>query len=65
MYTCASSTKATIKDVHFRFNASNGNGLKRLQVLNVSDKFYPNYSSMPLWGVESPPNFSEFPCASN
>ncbi|KAL2402668.1 hypothetical protein ABEF93_003030 [Exophiala dermatitidis] len=56
VYSCASAMKASIKQVHFRYNATEltGDTLKALTVTNVTDKMYPDQKSMPLWGVESP-----------
>jgi hypothetical protein len=54
VYTCASTTKASIKTVHFKYNATIGEGLKSLQVVYVADKVYKNDSEKPLWGVENP-----------
>ena len=55
IYSCASATKATIKTVDFRYNATRetGHTLKALSVVNVSPKAYPKKESMPLWGVET------------
>ena len=43
IYSCASATKATIKTVDFRYNATRetGHTLKALSVVNVSPKAYP------------------------
>ncbi|KIW86078.1 hypothetical protein Z517_01472 [Fonsecaea pedrosoi CBS 271.37] len=56
VYSCATATKASIKQVRFRYNATKetGNTLKALSIVNVSDKSYPDKESMPLWGIESP-----------
>ena len=54
VYTCASATKASIKTVQFKYNATIGEGLKSLQVVDVADKVYNNDSEKPLWGVENP-----------
>jgi hypothetical protein len=54
VYTCASTTKASIKTVQLKYNATIGGGLKGLQVVDVADKVYNNYSEKPLWGVENP-----------
>ncbi|KAJ4539556.1 hypothetical protein HRR80_007249 [Exophiala dermatitidis] len=56
VYSCASAMKASIKQVRFRYNATEltGDTLKALTVTNVTDKMYPDQKSMPLWGVESP-----------
>lgn len=53
VYTCASVTKATIKDVEFRYDAANAGGLSGLSIVNVTDKVYADKNSMPLWGVET------------
>lgn len=54
IYTCASTTKASIKTVQFKYNATIRDGLKSLQVVDVADKVYNNDSEKPLWGVENP-----------
>ncbi len=55
VYSCASATKATIKTVDFRYNATQetGHTLKALSVLNVTPKRYKDNASMPIWGVET------------
>ncbi len=50
MYTCASASRATIKTVTFLYNGTGG--LADLHVVNITEKLYPNASSMPIWGVE-------------
>ncbi|XP_014561460.1 hypothetical protein COCVIDRAFT_22421 [Bipolaris victoriae FI3] len=50
VYTCASASRATIKTVTFLYNGNGG--LSDLRVINVTEKTYPNTSSMPIWGVE-------------
>jgi hypothetical protein len=50
LYTCASSVRASVKEVEFSTDGTNS--LTSLQVVNVKDKTYPNASSEPLWGVE-------------
>lgn len=59
VYTCATGMKASIKEVRFRWNATQvtGNTLKALTIANVSDKIYPDKDSMPLWGIESPKDY--------
>jgi hypothetical protein len=54
IYSCVSTTKATIKTVRFRFNATNNNPepMKDLEVLDIADKVYSSRNEMPLWGVE-------------
>ena len=54
VYTCASLTKALIKTVGFRYNATLGNDLKALIIQNITTKKYEHESDMPLWGVEEP-----------
>lgn len=54
VYSCASVTKASIKNVQFRFNVTSKPDLQSLKVLNVIEKTYANQSAMPLWGVETP-----------
>lgn len=55
LYSCASATKATIKTVDFRYNATQetGHTLKALTVLNMAPKSYKDKAFMPLWGVET------------
>ncbi len=61
VYSCASATKASIKTVQFRYNASiedtkshpQGPDLRTLTVESIQPKRYPNRESMPLWGVET------------
>lgn len=50
LYSCASTTKATIREVKFNFNGTAG--LDSLRVIGMHDKPYANKTSMPLWGVE-------------
>ncbi|KAJ9612288.1 hypothetical protein H2200_003885 [Cladophialophora chaetospira] len=54
IYSCASASKATIKTVHFNYNASRSGGLGSLNVTLIADKVYQDKSEMPLWGVEKP-----------
>lgn len=54
IYSCASATKVSIKTVRFIYNSSNTNTLDSIKVLSVTDKIYPNETSMPIWGVETP-----------
>ena len=54
VYTCASTTRASIKTVQLKYNATIGGGLKSLRVVDVADKVYNNDSAKPLWGVENP-----------
>lgn len=60
IYTCASTAKASIKETIFRHNITQevGNTLKALTVVGVNEKNYTNKESMPLWGVETPPEFN-------
>lgn len=53
IYSCASATKVSIKTVRFIYNASNTNSLENIKVLSVTDKTYPNETSLPIWGVEN------------
>ena len=65
VYVCASTNKASIKRVHFRYNAtledgltrSQGPNLRQLSVESVEPISYPDNKSMPLWGVETVPFF--------
>lgn len=53
VFSCASTTKASIKTVRFKFNATEpSNNLKALTVLNITDKSYTD-DNMPLWGIET------------
>ena len=56
IYSCASTNKLTIKNVHFKWNATVNNGLAGLEVLNISDKHYKSRGDMPLWGAETVPD---------
>lgn len=57
VYSCASVTKASIKTVSLKYNATDGeNNLKALTIQNITDKTYseddgPN--PPPLWGIET------------
>ena len=53
VYTCASTVKATIKEVDFHFNTTDHAGLKALSIREVRDNKYDDRQSMPLWGVEN------------
>lgn len=50
LYSCAMTTKATIKNVAFRFNGTDD--LSAIKVTGIQNKIYPNDDSKPLWGVE-------------
>ncbi|EFE35047.1 uncharacterized protein ARB_06003 [Trichophyton benhamiae CBS 112371] len=52
MYSCASTIKAIIKTVDFRFNGTEDN-LSSLTVMGIREKEYPNEESKPLWAVEN------------
>lgn len=52
LYSCASTSRAIIKTVDFRFNGTDG--LKSLAVTNVKNKIYENENDKPYWGVEHP-----------
>ena len=54
IYSCASTSKASIKTVHFNYNASRSGGLDSLSVASITDKIYREKTEMPLWGVEKP-----------
>lgn len=54
IYSCASSTKVSIKTVRFIYNSSNTNTLDNIKALSITDKVYPNETSLPIWGVETP-----------
>lgn len=51
LYVCASSIRASIKHVEFRYNGTEGR-FENLAVLNITDKAYPNSQSEPLWAAE-------------
>lgn len=56
VYSCASSaTKAGIKEVRFRYNAtlSTGRNRKALLVVNMNARTNPGKESMPLRGIQS------------
>ena len=61
IYSCASVTRASIKTVAFKYNATvSGNSLKALTVRNVSDKVYTDAGGSnppPLWGIETLQNW--------
>jgi hypothetical protein len=54
IYSCASATRASIKTVDFRYNATmeTGHTLEALTVVDVKPKNYSSKEEMPLWGVE-------------
>ncbi|MCJ1474760.1 hypothetical protein MMC13_003420 [Lambiella insularis] len=52
LYVCASSVRASIKSVDFRYNGTGGR-LSNLEATEVRDKVYPDEESKPLWAVES------------
>ena len=54
IYSCASTTKATIKTVRFRYNSTRNEreSMNGLEVLNIIDKVYTSDNDRPLWGVE-------------
>lgn len=51
MYSCASSAKAIIKTVHFRYNGTDD--FASFAVTNVKEKKYAQTSEEPLWAVEN------------
>jgi hypothetical protein len=51
MYSCATATKAVIKEVNFLYNGTQG--LKSLNILNATEKAYASDDDKPLWGVEN------------
>lgn len=52
LYVCASSVRASVKSVDFRYNGTGGQ-LANLEVTDVRDKVYSDEESKPLWSVES------------
>lgn len=60
VYSCASTVKASIKETAFSHNITErtGNTLQALSVVGVTEKNYTDNQSMPLWGVETLPNWN-------
>jgi hypothetical protein len=56
LYSCASATKAKIKQVTFRINGTTR--LSDLIIDRIDDKVYKTKEDMPLWGVENMTNFT-------
>ena len=58
IYTCASTLRATVKEVSLSYisRASTGNppSLADLSVIDIKPKRYSSEKSKPLWGVENP-----------
>jgi hypothetical protein len=54
VYTCASTTRAGIKSVDFRYNSTRetAHTLEALTVVDIQPKNYSSKEEMPLWGVE-------------
>lgn len=50
LYSCASSARAVVKTVEFRYNGTNG--LRSLFVEDIREKIYAKESDRPLWAVE-------------
>lgn len=56
VYACASTTRASIKTVGFKFNATDGDSLQALSITNITDKAYSDNDGPnppPLWGIET------------
>lgn len=53
-YTCATANKVSLKTVSFKYNATLGDDLSSLSIINVTDKQYASKDDMPLWGIEEP-----------
>lgn len=56
VYACASTTRASIKTVNLKFNATEGDSLKALTVTNVTEKIYSDRDGPnppPLWAIET------------
>lgn len=56
VYSCASTTRASIKTVDLKVNATEGDTLKALSVTNITDKTYSDNDGPnppPLWGIET------------
>ncbi|KAK5072463.1 hypothetical protein LTR64_005065 [Lithohypha guttulata] len=59
IYVCSGATKAKIKTVTFRYNATIDNSLAGLYIKSIKDKTYTNSVSAPIWGFETPqPQFN-------
>lgn len=54
IFSCASTSRASIKSVDFRYNATreSGHTLEALTVVDIQPKNYSSKEEMPLWGVE-------------
>lgn len=52
LYVCASSLRASVKPVDFRYNGTGGR-LSNLEATEIRHKVYPDEMSKPLWAVES------------
>ncbi|KAK2801990.1 hypothetical protein FQN50_007548 [Emmonsiellopsis sp. PD_5] len=50
LYSCASTSRASIKTVGFRYNGTDG--LNSLAIRSIRDKEYQKDEDKPLWGVE-------------
>ncbi|KAK0614017.1 hypothetical protein B0T14DRAFT_291539 [Immersiella caudata] len=53
LHACASSVRATIKTVQFRYNTT---GIAALEVLAITPKLYATEADAPLWGLEDSGN---------
>jgi hypothetical protein len=56
VYSCASTTKATIKTVDFHYNATQGANLEALTIPRITEKEYTDEAGAnpaPLWGIET------------
>jgi hypothetical protein len=51
LYSCATATKAVVKEVNFFYNGTQG--IKSLNILNATEKAYASDDDKPLWGVEN------------
>jgi hypothetical protein len=51
LYSCATATKAVVKEVNFQYNGTQG--LKSLNIISVTEKAYASDDDKPLWGVEN------------
>jgi hypothetical protein len=51
LYSCATATKAVVKEVNFQYNGTQG--LKSLNIVNATEKSYASDDDKPLWGVEN------------
>jgi hypothetical protein len=62
VYTCASTTRASIKTVGFKFNttatdsSTSTSSLQALSITNITAKSYASSADAPLWAIETLPD---------